>query len=181
MNLKPREKRERLFRKGRPIIRPLGFIEGGEYSKDIKILWVAHTQKPWAFMPKGVTQEEFIARIVELSEHAGLCIADDVNASYKDGKGPVAIFWIFDNGWKAEPHAEYFPWSTTRNILRVTVSFLHMMKYKKIGVCVVLALKSSVPLFDKCVEYGVLFRSGMIAGGDPRGDEYIYSIRGKKT
>lgn len=180
MKLKPREKRERLFKNSRPIIRQIEYFEGDQYSKDIKILWVSHQKKPWYSMPKDVTQQEFIERIGELSERATIFVADDYNTSYKEGNGPICVFWLFDDGWKVEPHTEIFPWATDRNVLRTAVSFLHMMKYKKIGVCVIKAIKSSVPLFDKCTEYGVLFRSGMIAGGDPRGDEFIYSVRGKR-
>ncbi len=131
-------------------------------------------------MPKDVSQEEFINRIIDLSGRADFCIADDNNTSYESGSGPIGVCWIFDNGWKVEPHAEFFPWATSRNILRVTVSFLHMMKYKRIGVCMVYSLKNSVALFNKCTKYGVLFRNGMIPGGDQRGDEYVYSIRGKR-
>ena len=105
---------------------------------------------------------------------------EDFNKSFKSGIGPVLVFQTCGNDWRITPHAQMFPWATPRNILRCYVSFLHMIKYKKIGVCVVLGLKHVVPLYEKCVEYGVLFRSGMIAGGDPRGDEYIYSIRGKR-
>jgi hypothetical protein len=180
MKLKPREKRERLFKNGRPLIRTVQFIDGQDYARDIKILWVAHTKKKWYFLPEDITQEEFLERILELSERASFFIADDTNSSYNEGKGPVIVFWAFDDGWKVEPHIEIFPWATKRNILRVVVSFLHMMKYKKIGVCVIYSLKNSLALCEKCVEYGVLFKSGMIANGDPRGDEFIYSIRGKK-
>lgn len=180
MKIKPREKRERLFKNGRPFIRQIEYFDGDQYSKDIKILWVAHQKKPWYSMPKDVTQEEFIERIGDLSTRAAIFVAEDNNSSYKEGKGPVGVFWLFDHGWKVEPHAEVFPWATPRNVLRSYVSFFHMIKYKKIGVCVAYAMKSTVPLHDKCTEYGVLFRSGMIAGGDPRGDEYIYSIRGKR-
>lgn len=180
MKLKPREKRERLFKGSRPIIRKIEYFEGDQYSKDIKILWVAHQKKPWYIMPEDVTQEAFIERIADLSESASIFVVDDYNASYKEGKGPICVFWLFDDGWKIEPHTELFTWATPRNILRAYVSFLHMMKYKKIGVCVLRAMKDTVPLLEKCTQYGVLFRSGMIAGGDPRGDEYIYSIRGKR-
>ena len=180
MKIKPREKRERLFKNGRPLMRQVQFIDGEDYARDIKILWVAHTRKKWNFLPEDITQEEFLARIVGLSEQASLFITDDTNSSYREGKGPVAFFWAFDDGWKVEPHVEIFPWATKRNIIRSVVSFLHMMKYQKIGVCVALALKSSLALCEKCVEYGVLFRSGMVANGDPHGDVYIYSIRGKK-
>ena len=180
MKLKPREKRERLFKKSRPLIRPVQFYDGDQYHNDIKIMWVAHSKNQWDAMPEGINQSEFVEQLMQFSNRSGLYIADDDNNSYKNGIGPVGVCQIFDHGWKVEPHVHFFPWATPRNILRSTVSFLHMMKYKKIGVCVVCALKSSVPLFDKCTEYGVLFRSGMIAGGDPRGDEYIYSIRGKR-
>lgn len=180
MKLRPRERRERLFKSGRPIIRNLEFYNGTEYHDDIKTIWVAYSKSECYAMPPGLKQDEFIDTLKGFNEAAPLFIADDYNKSYKSGKGPVMIFQIDGNDWKITPHAQVFPWATKRNILRCAVSFLHMMKYKKVGVCVIHSLKSSVPLFDKCVEYGVLFKSGMIANGDPRGDEFIYSIRGKR-
>lgn len=180
MKLKPREKRERLFKKGRPIIRQMEFLDGDEYHKDVKVAWVAHSKAKFYSIPDGATQDQFVDILIDFNRHAGLHLVDDFNSAYKEGIGPVGIVQIGGDDWRALPHVEFFPWATARNILRCTVSFLHMMKYKKIGVCVIYALKESVPLFDKCTEYGVLFKSGMIAGGSPRGDEYIYSIRGKR-
>lgn len=176
----PKERRDFLFRKSRPLIRSVKFIEGDDYSSDIKTLWVSHVQEPWPIMPEGVTQEEFVNRIIEFTDGKNLYVADDDNKAYANGRGPIAICQVTDHGWKIEPHVDFFPWASPRNILRATVSFLHMMKYQKIGVCVVYSLKNSLPLFNKCCEYGVLHKSGMIRGGDPRGDQYIYSIRGKR-
>lgn len=180
MKLKPREKRERLFKKGRPIIRRLNFYDGESYHDDVKTLWVAYSKSSCYAIAPGLKQDEFIKMLFAFDASAPLYIADDYSKSYKSGIGPVMVFQINGDDWKITPHAQVFPWATNRNKIRCAVSFLHMMKYKKIGVCVIHSLKSSVKLFDKCVEYGVLFRSGMIAGGDERGDEYIYSIRGKR-
>jgi hypothetical protein len=181
MKLKPRERRERLFRNGRPIIRLLQFHDGDEYHDDIRVAWVAYSKSTCYSVPPGLTQDEFVDFLMNMNNAAPLYMIADFNKSYKGGKGPIMVIQISGNDWKVTPHAQVFPWATPRNVLRCSVSFLHMMKYKNIGVCVVHALKSSVPLFNRCMEYGVLFRSGMIAGGDPRGDEFIYSIRGKRA
>lgn len=175
----PKEKRDRLFKGGRPLIRPVEFYNGNEYHDDIKVMWVAYQKSDCYAIQPGKTQEEFIEILMDFNETCPLYMMDDYNKSFTSGKGPVGVFQLCGNGWRVTPHAQVFPWATKRNVLRCYVSFLQMMRYKKIGVCVLLGLKHVVPLYDKCVEYGVLFRAGMIVGGDPRGDEYIYSIRGK--
>lgn len=180
MKEKPREKRERLFKNGRPLMRSVQIYNGSEYHEDVKTMWVAYQKSDCYAIPPGKSQEEFIETIIDFDNTCPLYMAIDHNKAYKSGKGPVGVFQVCGDGWRITPHLQVFPWATPRNVLRCYVSFLHMMKYKKIGVCVLLGLKHVVPLYEKCTEYGVLFRSGMIAGGDPRGDEYIYSIRGKR-
>ena len=180
MKLRPREKRERLFKNGKPLMREVQLFDGDEYHDDVKVMWVAYQQSDCHAIPPGKTQQEFVETLVDFDNACQLYIMDDFNKSFKTGKGPVGVFQVCGDEWRVTPHLQVFPWATPRNVLRGYISFLQMMRYKKIGVCVLLGLKHVVPLYEKCVEYGVLYRAGMIAGGDPRGDEYIYSIRGKR-
>jgi hypothetical protein len=177
-----KQKRDRLFKGGRPRLRALNIIDGDSYHKDIALLWVAHQKSNFVWLPKDITQEEFAKKIEEISSGEELIVAEDRNLKYKDGYGPVALITVFSlDGWKYEPHAQFFPWCSTRNKLRVSVSFLQWARYQKnIGVCIVKSLNDSLNLFDKCCEYGVLHRIGRIVNGDPRGDETLYSVRGKK-
>lgn len=174
-----KERRDRLFKSGRPFIRSLQIYDNGKYHKDIGILWVAHKRQPFYSIQKDLTQEQFAKEISDLATQAELLIAEDINKEYK-GSGPVALIGVKSDGWKIEPHAEFFKWATPKNVLKVSVAFFQMARYRKIGVCVVYSLNDSVPLFDKCCKYGVLKPVGQIPNGDPRGDEFIYSIRGKK-
>jgi len=174
----PKEKRERLL-KNRPFIRPLRIYDGSYYHKDIGILWAAHKAKPFYSIDKKIDQNEFATIIEGFSKSSLLFIADDDCQAFDSGRGPVCLISVSDNGWRVEPHCEFFNWASKRNILRVIVSFLHWMHYKKIGVCVVRCMEESKGLFDHCKDYGVLFYVGKIIGGDERGDEYIFSIMGK--
>ena len=142
------------------------------------ILWAAHKKKNFGHIGT-TTQEEFAQSIEEIASHNDLMMIEDHNKGYKD-YGPVGAVSVSTDGWKVFPHVEYFPWATKRNILRSTVSFLQMTRYKKIGCVEVRCLEDSKTLFDKCIKYGVLFGGFKIPGGDPRGDELIYSIRGRK-
>jgi hypothetical protein len=175
----PKEKRDRLFKGGRPHIRELRVYDGNKYHKDMGILWVAHKRSPFYQFDKDLTQEQFAKEISELASRGELLIAEDANKQYQ-GSGPIALVGVKNNGWKVEPHVQFFDWATPRNILRSTVAFLQMIRYRKIGACVVYALDESLNLFDRCCAYGVLHKVGKIENGDPRGDETVYSIRGKK-
>jgi len=174
-----KEKRDRLFKGGRPNIRPLIISEGDRYSRDLGILWAAHNRVPFYDFPKDLSRENFAKSVEDISKIRELLIIDDYSKEYTSGNGPIAVFFISGDGWRIEPHTVIFPWATARNKLRCAVAFLQMARYKKIGVCLIKSIKESKPLFDKCIEYGVLHYVGRIINGDPRGDEYLYSVRGK--
>lgn len=176
-----KEKRDRLFKRGRPYIRQLQIMEDGKYSKDLGILWVAHNREPFYQFPEKMTKEDFAAHFESIEDKCEVLVVDDFNKEYKSGVGPIAVVFVHNDTWRIEPHTVLFPWATTRNKLRAAVAFLQMARYKKIGVCVVKTIEALKPLFDKCTQYGVLQYVGKIPHGDERGDEYIYSVRGKKT
>lgn len=174
-----KEKRDILFRKSRPLWRPLQVYDGDKYHKDMGILWTAYESGCFEELPRNLKQEDFAREVENLTQIRELLLAEDFNSAYKESKGPIAFASILGDGWRIEPHVEFFPWASRRNILRSSVGFFQMVRYKKIGVCIVKSLNNSTKLFDKCKEYGVLFYVGKIVNGDPRGDEYVYSIRGK--
>ena len=174
----PKERRERLL-KNRPFIRPLQIYDGSNYHKDMSILWAAHKHKPFYSIDPDLSQERFASEIDSFSKQVELLLIEDDNNSFDSGRGPVCLVGVSSDDWRSEPKAEFFHWASKRNILRSTVTFLQWIQYKKIGVCVVRSLEDSKNLLDHCRLYGVLFPSGKIIGGDPRGDEYLYSIMGK--
>lgn len=176
--MKPKELRDRLFKKDRPVVRPLEIFDGDKYHKDVGILWAAHQRKPFYGYPE-MSQQQFAEYLEDLSKIKELYMIEDHNKGYSD-VGPVGAVAVESDGWKIIPHAEFFHWATPRNILRASVSFLQMARYKKIGCVEVRSVEGSRALFNHCVNHGVLFYNGKIPGGDPRGDEYIYSIRGRK-
>lgn len=174
----PKEKRERLFNGNRTSFRRMGTMDGDHYHKDIAICWIAHSKQPF-YSISATDQNGFAKELIQHSEMCEHMIAEDRNSYYESGQGPIALLWIGSDGWKVEPHCVFFPWATARNKLRATVAFFQMARYRKVGACVVFALEDSRPLFDKTASYGVLHYVGKIPNGDPRGDEYVYSIRGK--
>jgi len=178
--MNPSEKRNRLFKSGKPLIRPLEIYNGEGYSKDIGILWTAYKRKPFEILGEGLSQEAFAESIESLSQKADLMVIDDDNKGYQD-KGPVVFLSLFSNGWKSQPQVEFFPWATIKNKLRTSVTFLHWIRYsKEIGVIEIRGLKEDKSLLEKCKDYGVLFYSGKVIGGHPKGNEYIYSVKGRK-
>lgn len=174
----PKEKRELLFKGGRPVFRSLNLMDGENYHRDIAICWLAHSKKPF-YSIKATDQKGFADELIENSSFCEFLICEDSNDHYSNGSGPIGIVWIRTDGWKVEPHCVFFSWATARNKLRSTVSFFQMSRYRKIGACVVYSLQDSKPLFDKTASYGVLHYVGKIPNGDPRGDEFMYSVRGK--
>lgn len=175
----PKEKRDRLFGTGRPQFRSLEIMDGQHYHRDIAIAWLAHQKEPF-YSIEATNQSDFADELSAKAQHLEYLITEDRNSHYASGSGPVAMIWVGSDGWKVEPHCVFFPWATARNKIRSTVAFFQMVRYRKIGVCVVYSLENSKALFDKAMSYGVLHYVGKIQNGDPRGDEYLYSVRGKR-
>lgn len=177
-----KQKRDRLFKRARPNIRPLIIEENGVPHRDVGFMWASYKKDGFKLFPKGMTESEFFDFIVEFSQEVGMYIIDDFHKEYNDEMGPLCFVSIKQIGQKIEPHADVFPWATPRNILRGTVALFQMLRYQKIGCSVTYALEESKPFLDKVMEYGVLKYVGKIPNGDPygRGDEYVYTLRGKK-
>lgn len=168
-------KRRILFKKSKPFIRPFE-------QKDMWILWAAYKEGSFPVMQQDLEKDIFFQEITKqlLSYHT-LMLVDDDCKRFKEGRGPVCLIVSRTDGWKIEPHVEFFKWANKQNILRVNVRFFNWIRQnKEIGVCIVRSLKNTVNLFHHVREYGVLNFVGKIPGGDRRGDEYLFSIRGKK-
>ena len=174
----PRDKRERLFRQSRPNFRPFEFYDGENYHNDIKILWVAHKKSPFPGLEEGLNESAFAEAI--LKENSDIFVIEDENEQYTE-TGPVGVILATGDGWKVEPHALWFPWATKKNILRGAVAFFQWARNtRKIGCVLTSVLPEGKNLYDRVCEYGVLHYVGKVINGDPRGDEYMYSVKGKK-
>jgi hypothetical protein len=168
------EKRRKLFKKSKPFIREFKL-------DDMWVLWAAY--KEGSFPLPEMTKEEFYKYSTErLKTYHSLMLVEDECKKFKASRGPVCLIVANTDGWKVEPHVEFFKWATKQNILRVNVRFFNWIRQnKEIGVCIVRSLKDTSNLFHHIRKYGVLNFVGRIPGGDIRGDEYVFSTRGKRT
>lgn len=168
-------KRRILFKKSKPFIRPFE-------TSDMWILWAAYKEGSFKDIKTDMSRDEFYEFIRNaLSSFQTLFLVDDACKKFKEKRGPVCFIAARTDGWRIEPHVEFFSWANKQNILRVNVRFFNWIRQNKdVGVCIVRSLKNTANLFHHVREYGVLNFVGKIPGGDKRGDEYIFSIRGKK-
>ena len=167
-NLKTR--RQKLFRKTRPFVRP--FTEA-----DMGWLWTAYKQGSFK-IELDLSQQEFADKVAPVLGGFENFIVDDDNAKFKTKRGPVALISVTSDGWRYEPVIVYFKWATKKNMLRVAVAFFHKTALSsKVGVCIVKWGKSV--LLDHLKKYGVLFPRGKIPMGTKQGDEYLYSVLGR--
>ena len=179
--MKPRELRERLFKSGRPHIRPLEvFNEDGTYGRDMGVLWAAY--KKGSFDLPEMEQGEFADYMIQtLSGYNVGWMVEDVNKKFSEGRGPVGIFAGAVNEWELEPHFDPFTWATKRNRLKAVVSFLQMMKHdREVGIVNVYSLNKDAEFYKRMKKYGVLYYVGKVPHGDIRGDRHIFFVRGKK-
>lgn len=133
-------------------------------------------------MPKNLSQEQFLEEMIkQFGSFVHLWIIDDDNDKFKSGRGQISLVGIKTDGWILEPVIFFFKWATEENILRASVAFFHMLRYKKdVGVCLVKAIENEKSLFEQMKDYGVLYYRGRIPYGHPSGDLFLFSINGRK-
>lgn len=173
--MSPKELRDRLFKKGRPRFRKAELVATDGYGKDMKILWAAYKAGSFQADP-GMTQEQFAAWIMA---HAGcfkdLLIGEDRSLAFEGGMGPVVVVGVNQEGLLVNAEGQAFKWATKRNILRLSVAFLHMVTHsKKTGVCMVKTDGKTQKLADHMKSYKLLFYVGKTGE-----NEYLYAVRGR--
>ena len=105
----------------------------------------------------------------------------DRHRGFEQGAGPMCLVGVKVEGQNKEPHVEWFPWASPRNILRCAVSFFMLHRRKGTGVMKVYALEKDRQFYTRLEQYIPLFFAGKIPNGDPwgRGTEYRYYIQGR--
>lgn len=105
----------------------------------------------------------------------------DKHPKFEEQEGPMGIVGVHIRGQNKEPHVDWFPWASPRNILRCAVSFFMLHRRKGQGNMIVFALDNAKRFYDHLGSYVPLFSAGKMIDGDPwgRGDEYRYYIQGK--
>ncbi len=169
--------RKRLFLRSKPTIRKMT-------AEDIAWLWAAY--KMGSFSQYNLPEmnesdfKKFVVMKVVPAFHE-VDIIEDHNRAFSVKKGPVALVTTGFDGWRLEPHVDWFKWATPKNVLRGTVAYLQKSRWRKdVGVVVVRSLDETKNVFDHASKYGVTHRRGRIPHGDVRGDEYIFSMNGNK-
>jgi hypothetical protein len=158
----PREKRDRLFKKSRPHIRPLE-------PKDMGWLWAAYKSGSFQF-PADLTQEAFAQYMTAALNGTAHYMVEDDSRKFKTGFGPVGLVGIAAAGEKIEPAAAVFKWATPKNILRGYVAFFQWIKSQNIEECQVRA-PAKDKLMQRVCDYGAV---------RPRAMETVYGVRGRK-
>lgn len=91
---------------------------------------------------------------------------------------PICFVGAYFDGWKYEPHVEFFSCATKREKLIGSVEFFKRLKESEVGVVIVKSLDESKNLFDRICKYDCLEYVGSVIKGDCRGTEHIYSAAG---
>lgn len=173
--MKPADRRARLYdhNKDRPR------VERVQKSSAELFKWVRTAQH---LKGNSYDEEEFIDFVdSSLAEFDEVYFIHDRHPKFSGGIGPMGVVGVKVNGQNREPHVEWFPWASPRNILRCAVSFFMLFRRKGMGTMIVYALSKDKAFYDHLSKYVPLFPAGKIPDGDPmgRGDEYRYYIQGR--
>lgn len=170
-----RLKRERLFRKSRPLLRAF------DVDRDMWVLWAAYDLGSFPQLPAGLNPSKFteMVRGTVKARSAALVMEDECRW-FKAGRGPVCLILVDNHGWQIEPYVDFFKWATPRIKLRSAVAFFQKIRYDRaVGLCLVKTHEKFCNLFNSLTKYGVLRACGRIPQGYPNGDQYLYQVRGK--
>ena len=171
------ELRKRLFAKGKPFIRPY------QHERDAWVLWAAYDLGAFRFLGEGLQAEEFHRALYAYSARAGMAglwLIEDDSKHFRGGRGPVCLVGIKSDGWRIEPHFEWFKWASPRIVLRGYVIFFQKVRFAKdVGVCLVRTVRRYVSTFHHLRRYGVLYYVGKIPNGYPNDDEFDFTVKGK--
>lgn len=176
-NEERKKKRDRLFRKSRPFVRPF------DPERDIfPYLWAAYDLGSFPDAKPGLSREEYAASVKSVvALHSQCLIVEDDDRHFKSGRGPVAFVTVDNFGWRIEPYFIFFRWATPRMRLRAHVAFYQMVRYSSdIGVCVVRSPERYVQFFSRLQDYGILFPCGKIPYGSAEGHEFLFSVKGQR-
>lgn len=174
---KPKQARDRLFKTGKPEIRPVE-------ESDLAVLWAAYKLSEGEDSLKALgemDQEQFTDKIIQyISSKYAAWMIEDNNYKYKDGYGPVGLMVASYNGWEMEPHFMPFPWATPRNRMKSIVGFMMMARYEKgVGVLNVYTGEEGRDFFSRVgKKYGVMYFVGKVPRGMYGDDKYYFYGRG---
>ena len=175
----PKDRRKRLFKDKKPIVRPIADQQGNISPNDQRWLFAAYKESGGESDDPQTALNEALNT---LSQYDLAFFIEDRSRSFRNGYGVVGLVVAMYNGWVFEPHVIWFPWAKKINKLRGVVSVLMFCRYSKdIGVAIVKSLEETRRFFKVIKKYAPIYGGYKIPHGDCRGDEYIYYVRGKKN
>jgi hypothetical protein len=178
---KPKAARDRLFKYGRPNIRPLVLQEEDGIGGDMRYLWGAYRKGSFPELT-DMNQAEFVSHFIEyLNQFYAVWIVEDKNYHFPEGKGPVGLIVAQFDEWEMEPTFIPFKWITKRNVLKMVVAFFQMARYEKgIGILSLNSGEAGVDFLMKTAKrYNVIYYVGKIPRGNMGDTRYMFYGRGK--
>lgn len=172
----PTQRRERLFKKSRPFIRPLEIKSDEGYTKDAGRLWAAYRKGAFQRLPRDLTQEAFATWLAAMPDSfSQVWLVDDDCPLYADGRGPIGIVGATKEDLLVGLEADVFPWATKRNVLRSSVAVLKMLvESEKTGLLTVKVPGKLRDAASHMKKYDLLYYVGRIAE-----DVFLYAMRGR--
>jgi hypothetical protein len=120
------------------------------------ILWAAYQQGSMPEIPPNTDQQDFAELILSwLEGFQAAFIVEDKTPAFREGKGPVGMYVLTNDGFVIKPFWVPFKWATRRNVLRSIVGFIQYIKYSSdVGLCVFLTTEAEKPMMMRQKRYG---------------------------
>jgi hypothetical protein len=173
----PKERRDRLFKRSKPVLRAIQLRGETGYATDMGILWAAY-QKGAFVLPEGLDQQQFADAVeAQLRGYETIWFIEDKTPAFKSGQGPIGLVGIVSHDMAYTLSGRPFPWASKRNVLRGSVAALSKIcAMAKCGVAFVNGDTKSYK-FLKCLKrYDSLFYVGKTGR-----ESWLFSARGRAS
>lgn len=122
-------------------------------ESDFRWLWAAYGKGAFLDVPRGLDLDQFVAaaydRLNRFSEQ--FLVETD---------RPIGLILTLTDGYRFEPHAEWFPWASQRNRMTGALTFLNRERKDRLGV--IYMDMSGKTFLEHLAKYGVLRRVGTV-------------------
>ena len=146
----------------------------------MKYMWAAYRLGSFdeVVLPKGLKIDEFEERVLEL-----LTPFSQILTVVSDQR-PVGMFLLKERQWIVEPHAEWFPWATSRQIVEASIKLLDDIRrtpYEGFGPdfkeAFIVIPRKFVKFMTHIAKYGIVKRIGTSAVLGYDGERALFETR----
>ena len=130
-------------------------------------LWAAYQKGGIELVPRDLDMRQF--------EAAAYGYLEGFSEQFiVESKMPVGVIATLTDGYRFEPHTDWFPWATPRNILEGSVKFLSNERKDRVGIIYMHDTEKNKTFLNQIARYGIIRRVGTVKNFFAPGDDAVF-------